>query len=87
MTTILNLVLREIIATRQQAYETTIAEDHGLLEDVTIQGRRRMAIEVRLGEKEILAMAAEEINNRSPALNPEGVTDGKFEDSLKRRKL
>lgn len=35
-----------------------LAEDIALLKDVPVQGRRRMAVEVRLGEKEILAMAA-----------------------------
>ncbi len=56
--TTLGLILREIISDRQKAYRTTLAEDIALLGDLAVQGRRRMAIEVRLGEKEILAMAA-----------------------------
>lgn len=60
----LALVLRKIISSRQSAYKTTIAEDSAMLGDATVQGRRRMAIEVRLGEKEILALASEEIENR-----------------------
>ena len=60
----LALVLRKIISSRQSAYKTTIAEDAALLEDATVQGRRRMAIEVRLGEKEILALAGDEIEKR-----------------------
>lgn len=56
--TTLGLLLKEIISHRQKAYKTTRAEDLALLEDPTVQGRWRMAIEVRLGEKEILAMAA-----------------------------
>lgn len=60
----LALVLRKIISSRQSAYKTTIAEDTALLEDTTVQGRRRMAIEVRLGEKEILALASDEIEKR-----------------------
>lgn len=60
----LALVLRKIISSRQSAYKTTIAEDAALLGDATVQGRRRMAIEVRLGEKEILALASEEIEKR-----------------------
>ena len=60
----LALVLRKIISSRQSAYKTTIAEDAALLEDATVQGRRRMAIEVRLGEKEILALASDEIEKR-----------------------
>ena len=60
----LALVLRKIILSRQSAYKTTIAEDTALMGDATVQGRRRMAIEVRLGEKEILALASEEIEKR-----------------------
>lgn len=60
----LALVLRKIISSRQSAYKTTIADDAALLGDATVQGRRRMAIEVRLGEKEILALASEEIEKR-----------------------
>ena len=60
----LALVLRKIISSRQSAYKTTIAEDAALLGDATVQGRQRMAIEVRLGEKEILALASEEIEKR-----------------------
>lgn len=60
----LALVLRKIISSRQSAFKTTIAEDAALLEDATVQGRRRMAIEVRLGEKEILALASDEIEKR-----------------------
>lgn len=56
--TTLGAILKEIISHRQKAYRTTLAEDVALLEDLTIRGRQRMAIEVRLGEKEILAMAA-----------------------------
>ena len=56
--TTLGSILKEIISHRQKAYRTTLVEDVALLEDLTIQGRQRMAIEVRLGEKEILAMAA-----------------------------
>lgn len=60
----LALVLRKIISSRQSAYKTSIAEDAALLGDATVQGRQRMAIEVRLGEKEILALASEEIEKR-----------------------
>ncbi len=60
----LALVLRKIISSRQSAYKTTIAEDAALLGDATVQGRRRMAIEVRLGEKEILALASDEIEKQ-----------------------
>ena len=60
----LALVLRKIISSRQSAYKTTIAEDTALLGDAAVQGRRRMAIEVRLGEKEILALASDGIEKQ-----------------------
>lgn len=60
--TTLGLVLKEIISQRQKAYKTTSAEDIALLEDPSVQGRKRMAIEVRLGEKEILDMAALQVD-------------------------
>lgn len=56
------LVLRSIIAKRNEAYRTTIAEDITLLQTGTITGRRRMAVEVRLGEKEILALATDRVD-------------------------
>lgn len=54
-------ILRKIIVTRQQDYATTLASDQALLQDSSIQGRRRMAIDVRLGEKMILKEALEEL--------------------------
>lgn len=53
--TTLGLVLKEIISHRQKAYTTMLAEDVALSEDLSLQRRRRMAIEVRLGKKEILS--------------------------------
>ena len=59
----LYLALKSVILKRKQSYRTTIAEDVSLLEN-SVSGRRRMAIEVRLGEKEILALAAEELDQQ-----------------------
>ena len=70
VTDTLNVVLKEIIISRQRAYKTTMTEDYDKLEDVNVRGRLRMAIEVRLGEKEILALAADEIEQR---LLPDGI--------------
>jgi hypothetical protein len=47
--------LKEVLHERFKAYKTTIAEDTVLLANDDLPGRLRMAIEVRLGEKEILA--------------------------------
>ena len=48
-------LLREVLKYRQKEYSTSIAEDVMFLQDVAVQGRHRIAIEIRLGEKEILA--------------------------------
>lgn len=56
--------LKALIAKRNETYRTTIAEDSMLLQSESLPVRQRMAIEVRLGEKEILAMAASEVDKR-----------------------
>ena len=48
-------LLQEVIRYRQKEYCTSIAEDVNLLQQPAVQGRHRLAIEIRLGEKEILA--------------------------------
>ena len=57
------LVLRKILIQRRAAYGTSIAEDAALLQDESVKGRTRMAVEVRLGEKEILAAALDFVEN------------------------
>lgn len=71
---------------RLKAYRTTLAEDVALLEDLTVQGRRRMAIQVRLGEKEILSMAALRVDETVAELRQ---SSGDYEDTghSKRRRL
>lgn len=61
-------VLGKAIRSRQTDYSTLIAEDTVLLQDTEIQGRRRMAIEVRLGEKQILAASLEFIDKKIASL-------------------
>ena len=79
-------VVKNIIMKRIEAYETTIAQDIQLLEDPSVQGRRRMAFEVRLGEKEILAMAVDEIDKRLAKLSQaQDLADNS--NKVKRRKL
>ena len=53
----MGLALKEILLERLKAYKTTMAEDAALLSNDILPRRLRMAIEVRLGEKEILAHA------------------------------
>lgn len=47
-------VLREVLMDRQKEYATSIDQDRQLLEQPDLPIRQRLAIEVRLGEKEIL---------------------------------
>jgi SET domain-containing protein 6 len=56
--TLVSELLFAILEDRLQEYKTTIAEDQAVLNDDSLPLRRRQAIEVRLGEKEILARAA-----------------------------
>ena len=57
-------VLKTLIGHRNESYATTIAEDTMLLQQDSLPPRKLMAIQVRLGEKEILAMAANEVDMR-----------------------
>lgn len=50
-------LLTQVLKERRNDYKTTIAEDVALLRDNALPKRRRMAIKVRLGEKEIIATA------------------------------
>lgn len=63
------LVLMKIIVGRLKSYSTSIAEDVVLLRDSRLDERRRMAIEVRLGEKEILAAAQNYVGARIESLS------------------
>ena len=58
-------ILREVLHDRQTQYPTSLMNDVKLLQDKSIKGRHRMAIEVRLGEKRILAEALAHLENRS----------------------
>ena len=58
------VLLQEVTKLRQRDYIKSVAEDVKLLHDNTVQGRSRMAIEVRLGEKEILASTLEYVNQK-----------------------
>ena len=86
------LVLKQIILRRRNEYSTSLAEDSVLLQDNAVQGRRRMAIEVRLGEKEILASALQAIGEklRSPDMGSlaHNIPNRDADDSrTKRRKM
>lgn len=86
------LVIKKLVSQRQNAYATSIAEDTLLLQNARVKGRLRMAIEVRLGEKQILAMALDCIQKKIEDLNQELSTSPNTEFTneatiTKRRKL
>lgn len=74
LTFVTALVLKKIFTRRREEYSTSIAEDAVLLQDSALQGRRRMAIEVRLGEKEILGLALEAVEEKMRFLSTEGLS-------------
>ncbi|KAL0633881.1 Ribosomal lysine N-methyltransferase 4 [Maublancomyces gigas] len=59
-------VLLEVLETRLGAYESGVEEDEALLRDQTVQGRRRIAVEVRLGEKKIIVGALAKVREWTP---------------------
>jgi SET domain-containing protein 6 len=54
-------VLRLVLEDRMRDYPTTIEEDERILADANVQGRIRAAVEVRLGEKQILLAVYNEL--------------------------
>ena len=65
-------VLRHVIRARQGEYSTTIAEDVQYLISDDLPLRRRQAIEVRLGEKQLLASAMDYLEQKRKSLSVDG---------------
>ena len=81
-------VMAEVLKARVKEYKTSIAEDKELLQKESIQGRRRMAVEVRLGEKEVLQEAQAYASSLVLAAPPDAVAqNGPDEPNVKRRKV
>ena len=57
----LKRVVVDVLSKRIGQYSTSIEEDEKILEDKVVNMRRRMAVEVRLGEKKILKKAKERV--------------------------
>lgn len=76
------LVLRKVLIQRRASYGTSIAEDVSLLRDESVKGRTRMAIEVRLGEKEILAAAIGSVEKHIAAHNSDFSTSVSNEEPM-----
>ncbi|MCJ1307528.1 hypothetical protein MMC25_001174 [Agyrium rufum] len=55
-------LLKDVVIARQREYVTSLAEDANLLQSADLPRRKRMAIEVRMGEKEILASTLQFLN-------------------------
>ena len=68
-------LLQEVIRHRQREYTQSIAQDVEALQGNVILGRHRMAIEVRLGEKEILASASEYVNQKKREISTGSIPD------------
>lgn len=76
------LVLRKVLIQRCASYGTSIAEDVALLHDESVKGRARMAVEVRLGEKEILAAAIDSVERHIGTHNSEISTSMSNEEPM-----
>ena len=79
-------IMAEVLSKRVSQYKTSAVEDTELLKDSTIKGRRRMAIEVRLGEKEVLKEAQAYASSIVLAYEPRPRAKS-LEPSNKKRKL
>lgn len=79
---IIKSVILASLKSKQAEYPTTIQEDEALLSSSGVSGRRRMAIEVRLGEKKLLEEAISQMTSR--AADDEG--NDEDEPSAKRKK-
>ena len=91
-------VLRKVIIKRQEEYCTSVAQDAMLLRNAELNARHRMAIEVRLGEKEILAATLQYLDRQIESLSEElavskdhsaeeEARQGQGHNGMKRRKI
>ncbi|KAI9700444.1 MAG: hypothetical protein M1836_002459 [Candelina mexicana] len=54
-------VLQSLVLKRQADYSTSVDEDKSMLQDPFIEGRKKLAVQIRIGEKEILRQALAEL--------------------------
>ena len=80
-------VLQMVVKNRLKDYTTTIAEDRELLRDTSLPLRKRQAIEVRLGEKEILAGAVSELSTKADTQEDFSSLEGPVRHAGKRRRI
>ena len=60
----MGVALREVLLAHLKSYKTTIAKDTARLQDDYLSRRLRMAVEVRLGEKELVAVALDGLQHQ-----------------------
>lgn len=57
-------LLREVLQARLKSYKTKMAEDAALLQNDNLPKRLQMAVEVRLGEKELIVTAINDLQHQ-----------------------
>ena len=77
-------ILEAIIRKRLKEYPTTIAQDQAILKGAMLIPRKVMAVEVRLGEKEILAVWLQGIDVVTNDHSGQGLDNGQ---QTKRKKV
>lgn len=70
-------ILRKIAAERLKQYSTTADEDEAIIAKPDTTGRRKMGVDVRLGEKRLLIEAMDWISEKQKNLLPAGNGDSK----------
>lgn len=78
-------VLGAVLEARLREYPTTLEEDQRLLVGESLKGRERAAVEVRLGEKQILVAAYKELNRRVQEKKRPAGEDGDEEERGSKR--
>ena len=91
-------LLRYVLTERRRVYKSTIADDVAILQNESLQKRSRMAIEVRLGEKEIITQTLDTLNQKIESMEqckttingsqvPLQDAHNKERNSIKKRKI
>ena len=60
----MGILLKKLLQARLKGYKTTMAEDAALLQDDHLPRRLQMAVEVRLGEKELIVTAIDGLQHQ-----------------------
>ncbi|EKD13526.1 putative SET domain-containing protein [Drepanopeziza brunnea f. sp. 'multigermtubi' MB_m1] len=90
-TSLVGQILTKILESRKQEYATTIEADQAILQADNLPSRKRMAVEVRLGEKLVLEKAIQEAqsltgDNKRMRFKQETPTNSAFKHTKGKRK-